>query len=119
MAMKRLSTGAACLLAALAGGCTSLPADYAATLSTQDPKWRSPRCEQARAAALSYKERNLNWAAGLLLGPYSLAIVAAGKEHQEKQRRLLAREMHLRCSSLPLPKQLESDPSMTRTGSSS
>lgn len=113
--MKRVSTGAACLIAALAAGCTSLPADYAATLSTQDPKWRSPQCEQARAAASTYKERNLNWASGLLLGPYSLAIVAAGKEHQEKQRRRLARDMHLSCSSAPLPKQLQSDPATART----
>lgn len=104
---KRASTGAALLLAASIAGCTALPADYAATLSTQDPKWFSPQCEQARAAAATYKERNLNWASGLVLGPYSLAIVAAGKEHQEKQRKKFAREMHLKCSSRPLPKQLQ------------
>ena len=94
--------------AAMVAGCTSSPA---ATLSVQDPKWRSPQCEQIRAEALSYKERNLNWAAGMLIGPYGLAIVAAGKEHQEKQRKLLAREMHIRCSSLPLPKKLQVNPS--------
>ena len=92
---------------AMVSGCTTAPADYAATLSRQDPKWLSPRCEEIRAEALSYKERDLNWAAGLLIGPYGLALVAAGKEHQEKQRVLFAREVHMRCSSLPLPKKLQ------------
>jgi hypothetical protein len=91
-----------------------LPADYAATLSNQDPKWSSPQCEEIRAAALNYKQRNLSWAAGALIGPYGLALVAAGKEHQEKQRKLFAREMHLRCSSLPLPKELQISPSTTQ-----
>jgi hypothetical protein len=101
---------AAGVVVPLVAGCTSLPADYAATLSHQDPKWQSPQCEEIRAAALDYKERNLSWAAGMLIGPYGLGIVAAGKEHQEKQRKLFAREMHMRCSSLPLPKELEIDP---------
>jgi hypothetical protein len=114
---------AAGVVAATVAGCTTLPADYAATLSNQDPKWLSPECEQIREAALNYKERDLNWAAGLLIGPYGLGIVAAGKEHQEKQRKLFAREMHMRCSSLPLPKELEINPqinpSITQTSHSS
>ena len=99
---------------AMVSGCTTAPADYAATLSRQDPKWLSPRCEEIRAEALSYKERNINWASGLLIGPYGLALVAAGKEHQEKQRILFARELHMRCSSLPLPKNLQTDPAITQ-----
>lgn len=98
------------VVAAMVAGCTTLPADYATTLSNQDRKWGSPECEQIREAALNYKERNLNWAAGLLIGPYGLGLVAAGKEHQEKQRKLFAREMHMRCSSLPLPKELQINP---------
>jgi len=93
--------------AAMIAGCTSTPKDYATTLSAQDPKWTSPECQQIRAQALDYKERSVNWAAGLLIGPYGLAIVAAGKEHQEKQRKLFARDMHMLCSSQPLPKNLE------------
>lgn len=104
---------------AMVAGCTTSPADYAATLSNQDPKWLSPACEEIRVAALNYNERNLNWAAGLLIGPYGLAIVAAGKEHQEKQRKLFAREMHMRCSSLPLPKNLQVNPLITRGSNSS
>lgn len=90
--------------------CTTPPAEYAATLSTQDPKWRSHQCEQIRFASLSYeagKTKPLNMGAALLLGPYGLAIAAAGREHQEKQRKLFARDMHTRCSSLPLPKNLQ------------
>jgi hypothetical protein len=96
---------------AIVSGCTSVPADYAATLSQQDPKWLSPQCVEIRSTAANYKERKVNWASGLLVGPYGLALVAAGKEHQEKQRILLAREVHMRCSSLPLPKNLQANPS--------
>jgi hypothetical protein len=105
--------------AAMVAGCTTSPGEYAATLSNQDPKWQSPQCEEIRVQALNYKERNLNWAAGALIGPYGLALVAAGKEHQEKQRKLFAREMHMRCSSLPLPKNLQISPSTTQKSSSS
>ncbi len=45
------------------------------------------------------------------LGPYGLGIIAAVKEHEQKQRKLFAREVHLQCSSLPLPKALQGDPS--------
>ncbi len=97
-------------VAALLAGCTSTPTDYAATLSKQDPKWMSAECQEIRATAANYKEQKVNWAAGALIGPYGLAIVAAGKEHQEKQRVKLAREMHLACSSQPLPKNLRERP---------
>jgi hypothetical protein len=106
-------------MGAMVAGCTTSPADYAATLSNQDPKWLSPECEEIRVAALNYSERDINWAAGLLIGPYGLALVAAGKEHQEKQRKLFAREMHIRCSSLPLPKNLQVNPLTTQGSNSS
>ena len=99
---------------AMVSGCTAVPTAYANTLSKQDPKWQSPQCAQIRAEAAKFKQRDVKWASGLLLGPYSLALVAAGKEHQEKQRILFAREVHLRCSSLPLPKELQVNPSTTR-----
>ena len=98
------------MMAVMVGGCTSKPASYTTKLSMTDPKWRSPQCEEIRAEAASYKEQKVSYAAGALLGPYGLAIAAAGKEHQEKKRRQLAREMHMRCSSQPLPKSLEADP---------
>ena len=108
--MTHKTPAAALLLAAAIAGCTTPPADYATALPSQDPKWLSPECQEMRAAAASYEagERPLYWSAGALLGPYGLAIVAAGKDHQAKQRKLFVRDMHLKCSSQPLPKELQS-----------
>ncbi|MEP9388022.1 hypothetical protein [Mesorhizobium sp. KR9-304] len=97
-------------VAGMAAGCTSLPADHAATLSMTDPKWRSPQCQEIRAEAANYKEQKVSFASGVLFGPYGLAMAAAVKEHHEKKRRQLAREMHMKCSSQPLPKELQADP---------
>ena len=106
--MTYRTLAAALLLTAAIAGCTTSPADYATGLPSQDPKWQSPECQEARAAAAGYEagERPLYWSAGALLGPYGLAIVAAGKDHQAKQRKLFVRDMHLKCSSQPLPKEL-------------
>jgi hypothetical protein len=112
--MKRTSTVAACLLAALAAGCATSPVNYSATLSQQDPKWQSPQCQQARLEASDYEAREkkqMGWGTGLLFGPYGVALMAAVKEHQAKQRKLFARKVHTQCSSLPLPKDLEIDES--------
>ena len=72
-------------LTATVAGCVSSPVQYGASLSP-------------------------GWGFGVLLGPYSMGLVAAAKEHQQQQRRLLARQVHLQCSSLPLPKDLDFDP---------
>ena len=109
----RGSMAAAGLLAVGLAACTTPPADYAMALSRQDPKWHSPQCVEMRAAASSYAAREkqpLNWSTGVLLGPYGLGIAAAGKDYQEKRRKLFVREMHLRCSSRPLPRELQFDP---------
>ncbi|MBN9551982.1 MAG: hypothetical protein EKK31_29340 [Hyphomicrobiales bacterium] len=102
-------------LGAAVAGCVSSPVDYGASLSQQDPKWASPECQQARAAAADYAQREKDhpgWGMGVLLGPYSMGMVAAVKEHEQQQRRLLARQMHLNCSSQPLPKELDFDPAI-------
>jgi hypothetical protein len=97
-------------MAVLVAGCTSAPTKYTASLSMKDPKWQSAQCQEIRAEAANYKEQKVSFASGALLGPYGLALAAAGKEHQEKKRRQLAREMHMRCSSQPLPRELRADP---------
>ncbi|SFO66138.1 hypothetical protein SAMN03159463_02560 [Mesorhizobium sp. NFR06] len=100
-------------LSAAMAGCVSAPADYGASLSQQDPKFASPECQQARAAAADYAQREKQhpgWGFGVLLGPYSMGMVAAVKEHERQQRLLLARQMHLQCSSQPLPRELDFDP---------
>lgn len=104
---------AAGLIAAMLAGCATAPADYAAGLSPQDPKWGSPDCQRMRAAAATYaaeKDKSMNLATGLLMGPYGIALVAATKENQAKRRKLFARELHLACSSQPLPPHLDFDP---------
>ncbi len=101
----------ATMTALAVSGCTTPPAEYAATLSTQDPKWQSPQCQQIRAEAINYEageKQTLSIPAGLLLGPYGLGIALAGKEHQEKKRKQFAREMQMQCSSLPLSENLQS-----------
>lgn len=110
MAMDRISAATAILLAALISGCATSPTNYAATLSTKDPKWRSKQCQQVRATALAFEAKEKETrklAPGLLLGPYGLGLALAIKEHQDKQRKQIARDMHLRCSSQPLPKELQ------------
>ena len=98
-------------LAATVAGCATSPVDYGASLSPQDPKWASPACQQARAAAAAYAAREKQhpgWEF-VALGPYGLGIIAATKEAEQKQRKLYARDVHLQCSSLPLPKELQGD----------
>lgn len=100
-------------LCAAAAGCASSPVDYGGSLSQQDPKWASPQCQQARKAASDYAAREKEhpgWGFGVMLGPYSMGLVAAVKEHERQQRKLVARNVHLQCSSQPLPKELDFDP---------
>ncbi|EBV3600239.1 hypothetical protein DOI34_27180 [Salmonella enterica subsp. enterica serovar Virchow] len=61
---------------------------------------------RADAATYEARERKLYWSAGALIGPYGLGIVAAGKEHQQKERRRFVRAMYLACSTAPLPAEL-------------
>jgi len=109
MARRLFALAAAGILSA----CTTTPADYATTLSVKDPKWESPACQQIRLSALHFDDKvgermAVGMASGLLLGPFGLPIAAAADANQEERRRLFAREMHLRCSSLPLPDNLKS-----------
>ncbi len=100
-------------LCAAAAGCASSPVDYGASLSQRDPKWASPECQRARTAASDYAAREKEhpgWGFGVLIGPYSMGLVAAVKEHERQQRKLFARNVHLQCSSQPLPKELDFDP---------
>jgi len=100
-------------LTATVAGCVSSPTQYDASLSQQDPKWATPECQKARTDVVNYEAREKEhpgWGSSMLLGPYSMALVAAIKENEQKQRKLLARQVHLQCSSQPLPKDLDFDP---------
>lgn len=107
--MKYIVVGATCALTLVLAGCTTSPAEYASKLPSQDPKWNTAQCQQMRSAAASYdanEKKTMSFAGGMVFGPYGVAIAMAGKQHQEKQRKLFARDMHLACSSQPLPRDL-------------
>lgn len=113
MLRTHVKTVMACLAIALTG-CQTVPGDYAASLSQQDPKWQTEECQQIQAEAAGYDDTESNVApmsTSLLLGPYGVGIALAGMEHREEQRKQLARDVHLRCSSLPVPSSLAPKPS--------
>jgi hypothetical protein len=97
------------------------PDKYAGTLQTTDPKWESADCKQIRVAALSYDDKvggrmAIGVASGLLLGPFGLPLAIAADANQEEKRKAFTREVHLRCSSLPLPKSLEEKKPVKKAG---
>ena len=70
-------------LTATVAGCVSSPVQYGASLSPQDPKWATPECQQARTDAMNYDAREKGqpgWGFGVLLGPYSMGLVAAAAD---------------------------------------
>lgn len=92
-------------------GCTPKPALYAESLSQSDPKWETEDCKQIRLAALNFDNKTgqrvaIGLASGILLGPFGIPIAAAADAEAEDNRRQFARELHMRCSSLPLPANL-------------
>jgi hypothetical protein len=100
---------------AVLAGCTPTPQKYAGTLTVTDPKFNSADCKQIRLEALSFDDKvggrvAIGLASGILLGPFGLPIAAAADASQEDKRKAFAREMHLRCSSTPLPKNLQEKP---------
>jgi len=100
---------AACLLAL--AGCASAPAPT--SVAQFDPKASSPECQKEHAAAAEWeanKKPPMNLAVGALMGPYGLALAAASRDHLAKKRKLFARDIHLACSSAPLPNNLRITP---------
>lgn len=101
---------AAACLAALAGCSATSPAQFASTLPRQDPKWSTPECARMRADAATYESREKQPpVAFAAVFPYGTLVVATAKEHLAKQRKAFKRDMHLACSSQPLPAGLEPD----------
>lgn len=102
------------LLAVLAG-CTATPDKYAASLPQNDPKYNTQECKDVRLSALHFDNKvgsrmAVGVASGLLLGPFGLPLAAAADAEREEARKSFAREIHMRCSSQPLPKNLEAKP---------
>jgi len=93
--------------------CAPKPQIYAEKLAAEkDPKFDSPECLSIREKALTYDDKTAERAVtglalGLFLGPFGLPLAAAGDASQNEDRRAFAAEIHRRCSSKPLPKELE------------
>jgi len=119
MQMKRATTGAAILLLAALAACSkTVPSEYASTLSPADPKWQSEACRQMRADAARHDvdpDDTFTLGKGVLLGPYGIGIAVAGMEHRENKRREFARDLHLQCSSQPVPQALKVTPQRAAT----
>lgn len=94
--------------------CAPKPQIYAESLALTDPKYNSPDCKEIRLKALGYDDKvgqraAIGLASGLLLGPFGIPIAVAVDSSQNEERRVFAREVHLRCSSQPLPENLKSE----------
>lgn len=103
----------------LIAGCTSTPDKYAASLPQDDPKFNSKECKDIRLKALEFDNKvgsrvAIGLGAGLLLGPFGIPLAVAADGEREDARRLFAREIHMRCSSKPLPKNLEVKPAKNK-----
>ena len=104
----KYSQSAIILVAALAlTGCAKNPktltVDY-----VNDAKFNTAECKEIRKKALEYNDRVLGRTAtgvglGLLLGPFGIPLAAMGDVAQNEERKSWNREIHLACSSEPLP----------------
>lgn len=102
-------------IVAVLSSCTATPDKYAASLPTSDPKYNTQECKDIRLQALNFDNKTgsraaIGLASGLLLGPFGLPIAVAADAEREDARKMFAREVHMRCSSKPLPKNLEVKP---------
>jgi len=106
------------LLTALLGltcvGCSTAPASYVGSLSPADRKWQTQACRDVRGRAANFdseeKERLKTSAMIGLLSPSSALATANVTNQQNIRRRQFNRELHLKCSSAPLPDDLTNIP---------
>jgi hypothetical protein len=92
--------------------CAAKPQQFTGQLDHSDPKYKSKECADIRLKALDYDDKvgsrvAIGLASGLLLGPFGIPIAAAADASQNAEREAWNREIHLRCSSKPLPKKEE------------
>ncbi len=101
-------------LGLVCAGCAAQPQNYAAGLRTDDRKWQSAACRAARTQAEGYeqeeKERLKSSVAIGLLSPSGLLATTNVTNQQNVRRRQFNRDLHLKCSSAPLPEDLTNIP---------
>ena len=92
-------------------GCAQNPKEVSKNY-TSDVKYNTANCQAMRRKALDYNDRVLGrmgtgLALGVFLGPFGIPLVAAGDIAQNNERKAWSREVHLACSSEPLPEALK------------
>lgn len=95
----------------LAAGCAPDPKTMSGNY-LDDPKYNTEECKDMRQKALDYNDRTLSRigtgaALGLFLGPFGIPLAAGADVKQNEERKAWAREVHLACSSDPLPENLK------------
>jgi hypothetical protein len=95
-------------IVAMIAACAAKPQQFTGQLDHSDPKYKSKDCSDIRLKALEYDDKvgsrvAIGLATGLLLGPFGIPIAAAADANQNAEREAWNREIHLRCSSKPLP----------------
>ena len=78
----------------------------------EDPKYQTKECTEMRQKALQYNDRVLGrvgtgLAVGIFLGPLVIPFAAGADVAQNEERKAWSREVHLACSSNPLPENLK------------
>ncbi|WP_074471707.1 hypothetical protein [Bosea sp. BIWAKO-01] len=95
-------------------GCTTQPASYAGSLNHSDRKWQSAACKEARQKAENYASAETeHLKSSVMIGVLSpsSALAAVNVTNQQNVRRKqFNRDLHLRCSSAPLPGDLTNIP---------
>ena len=102
-----LSLVALTSLSACAPDPKTMSADY-----IEDAKYSTQECKDMRQKALDYNDRVLSRigtgaALGLFLGPFGMPLAAGADIKQNEERKAWSREVHLACSSDPLPDNLK------------
>src|SRR6478609_286081 len=102
------------VLGLLCVGCTTQPANYAGSLNHSDRKWQSAACRDGRQKAESYdaeeKERLKSSVMIGFLSPSGALATVNVTNQQNIRRKQFNRDLHLRCSSSPLPEDLTNIP---------
>ncbi|WP_147283822.1 hypothetical protein [Bosea caraganae] len=95
-------------------GCAAQPQIYVQSLKANDPKWQSAACKAIRQQANDYEQgENERLKSSVMIGLLSPSGALATTDVTNKQnvrRKQFNRELHLRCSSAPLPEDLTNIP---------
>lgn len=104
------------VLGLLCAGCATQPEAYVSSLSHSDRKWQSSACREARQGAANYaaveSERLKSSAMIGLLSPSGTLATVNVTNQQNVRRRQFNRDLHLACSTAPLPDDLKNIPEL-------